>query len=62
MNSCNAEHQQMVADCAHRAQRMNEWERGFIESCKAKLASGGPLSAGQATKLDELWDRVTEKG
>ena len=62
MNTCNAEHQQLVDDCARRANRLTAWEAGFIATCKERLASGRPLTDGQAEKLNEVWERATEKG
>lgn len=62
MNTCNAEHQQLVDDCEAREGRLTEWERGFIDSLKHRLAAGQGLSANQAQKLNEIWDRVTAKG
>ena len=62
MNSCNAEHQQLVDDCEAREARLSDWERGFVDSVKAKLATGASLTKGQAEKLDEVWERVTAKG
>jgi hypothetical protein len=62
MNDCNAEHQQLVDDCEAREQRLSDWERGFVDSMKARLASGRALTDTQASKLEEVWNRVTAKG
>ena len=62
MNACNAEHQQLVDDCEARESRLSDWERGFIDSLKARLASHAALTTTQAQKLDEIWERVTAKG
>jgi hypothetical protein len=62
MNDCNAEHQQLADDCEARESRLSEWERGFIDSIKARLADGKALSSNQAQKLEEIWDRATEQG
>lgn len=62
MNTCNAEHQQMVEDCVARESRLTGWEREFVESVQSRLASGRPLSDKQAERLDEIWERVTSKG
>ena len=61
-NTCNAEHQQMAEDCEARESRLTEWERGFIDSMKHRLAHGQGLSTTQAQKLDEIWERATAKG
>jgi hypothetical protein len=62
MNDCNAEHQQLIDDCETREQRLSEWERDFMDSIKARLAVGKALSTTQAQKLEEIWERATEKG
>lgn len=62
MNTCNAEHQQLVEDCKARESRLTDWERGFIDSIERQLASGRQLSQKQADTLDETWERVTSKG
>lgn len=62
MNACNAEHQQLVDDLEAREERLTDWERGFVDSLKHRLAAGQGLSDNQTRKLNELWDRVTEKG
>ncbi len=62
MNDCNAEHQQLVKDCAARVDRLTPWEAGFIVSCRDRLAQGWRLPEHQAARLNEVWDRVTEKG
>jgi hypothetical protein len=61
-NDCNAEHQQLVKDCEARADRLTPWEAGLVLSCKQRLANGWPLTDTQAQKLNEVWDRATEKG
>jgi hypothetical protein len=61
-NSVNAEHQQLIDDCEARESRLGNWDREFVDSVKARLASGGSLSPKQAAKLDEIWERVTAKG
>jgi hypothetical protein len=62
MNTCNAEHQQLVEDCEAREERLSDWERGFVDSLKHRLASGQSLTPRQAQALDALWERVTAKG
>lgn len=54
MDTVNAEHQQLVDDCARRANRLTQWEAEFIASCKSRLASGRPLSDNQAARLNEV--------
>jgi hypothetical protein len=62
VNTCNAEHQQLVDDCANRAHRLTQWEAYFIASCKERLVNGRALTDNQAARLNEVWDRVTDKG
>lgn len=53
------EFRQMVDDCEQRESRMTEWERTFIDSLSR--LDRAP-SAKQVETLNEIWDRVTEKG
>lgn len=62
MNACNAEQQQLVDDCVAREGRLSTWERDFVESVRERLAQGLGLSAAQAAKLDEIWERATARG
>lgn len=62
MNACNAEHQQLVKDCEARVDRLSAWEAGFILSCKERLQRGASLTDTQSQKLNEIWDRCTERG
>ncbi len=62
MNTCNAEHQQLVDDCVARESRLSDWEREFIDNCQARLGNGAALTDGQAKKLDAVWERATAKG
>lgn len=62
MNTCNAEHQQLVDDCIARESRLTAWEREFVDSLAHRLAAGLGLTDKQARLLDELWERVTAKG
>lgn len=55
------DHQQMIADCEAREERLTEWEVGFIDSIGRQIADH-PLTYTQAAKLESIWDRVTEKG
>jgi hypothetical protein len=62
VNTCNAEHQQMVDDCEAREERLTDWERGFVDSIKQRLANGQGLTTNQAARLDEVWEKATAKG
>ncbi len=57
------EHEQMISDCEAREDRLNDWERGFLDSVSDWLGRGGKtLTDRQAEKLETIWDRVTENG
>lgn len=49
----------MVEDCENRESKLTEWERGFVDDMKHILGKGGGLNVSQASKLDEIWERVT---
>lgn len=57
--STHDDHPQMLLDCEHRESKPTDWERGFIDSVSRQLAYGRRLSAKQAERLDEIWERVT---
>lgn len=52
----------LIEDCEHRESKMNDWERIFLDSVRALVVAGVMLSKKQEQKLNDLWDRVTEKG
>jgi hypothetical protein len=54
--------QQLIDDCEARESRLDDWERGFLDSIKAQLAGGKALTERQAEKLGAIWDRVTARG
>ncbi len=56
------EHETMLADCEKRAPRLTAGEREFVESLRAQLKRGETPPPRSAEVLDEVWDRVTEKG
>lgn len=56
------EYNQMIEDCENRDRRMNEWERGFIESLKAQLKDERIPTMPQIEKLNDIWEKVTSKG
>ncbi len=57
--STQEEHAQMVQDCENRESKLTDWERSFIDSIGRQLADDRGLSDAQATRLDEIWERVT---
>jgi hypothetical protein len=56
------EYRQLIDDCEARESRLDEWSCRFLDSIKAQLADGRPLSAKQTEKLDEIWERATARG
>lgn len=56
------EHEQMVAGCEEREERLSEWERSFISSLSERLGSGRSLTKRQEEKLESIWDKATERG
>lgn len=47
----------MLEDCIKRESKMNEWERGFIQSISEMDI--GNLSPKQYESLEKIWDRIT---
>ncbi|HEY9023251.1 MAG TPA: hypothetical protein VIP05_03045 [Burkholderiaceae bacterium] len=56
------EHAQMIEDCERRSERLDDWSVNFIDSISRQLADGRALTANQAEKLDEIWERATARG
>jgi hypothetical protein len=60
MPSDRDEHATMIEDCEQRESKLSDWEATFIDSLKKQLEDPGyRLSAKQAERLDEIWERVT---
>lgn len=51
------EQEQMVADCAARAHKLDQWSASFIDDLMRKEPA--TLSPKQDAKLTEIWERVT---
>lgn len=62
MTEWQDEYLTMVDDCQRRETRLDEWEQEFIASIKRQLKAGRTLSAKQIEKLDEVWEKATERG
>ena len=62
MPSDISEHAQLIEDCERRSERLDDWSVNFIDSISRQLADGRALTANQAAKLDEIWERATAKG
>ena len=54
--------EQLLSDCETREGRLNDWERGFIDSVRRAFDETGFISKQRREKLNEVWERVTEKG
>ena len=52
----------MIWDCQNRDRKLNEWERGFIDSIHEQLGKTKRLSSKQVDKLNLIWERVTMEG
>ena len=48
----------MLEDCNKRESKMNEWERGFIQSLN-EFDDIGNMSLKQYETLEKIWDRIT---
>lgn len=53
---------QMVEDCEEREERLSDWERQFIASIKVRLEEGSALTSAQDEKLNDIWNKATERG
>ena len=62
MPSAAADHAQLIEDCEHRSERLDDWSVNFIDSISRQLAAGRQLTANQVEKLDDIWERATAKG
>lgn len=47
---------------AHYADRLSEWEVGFVDSISRQIGEGKSLTPLQQQKLDEVFERVSNKG
>lgn len=61
-NDWTTEPLQLIEDCEARESRLNDWERGFIDSIERQIANGTRLTNKQAEALNEVWERATAKG
>lgn len=57
-----AEQAQLVEDCVTRESRLSDWERNFVDDIARQLADGRDLSKKQSERLDECWEKATERG
>jgi len=61
MGKYDDEHQ-MIKDCEARESKLDDWERGFIDSIGNQLAEKEFLTTKQCDKLGEIWERITRDG
>jgi hypothetical protein len=52
----------MLDDCEKREERLNDWERGFVDSLRKQIEDGRRPSAKQIDTLDSLWEKATARG
>lgn len=52
----------MLDDCEARESRLSDWERGFVDSLRGQIESGRRPSLKQIEKLDNIWEKATERG
>lgn len=62
MKPADDDYAQLIEDCEHRAKRLSDWDRGFIDSIKKQLESSRSLSRKQSDLLDEIWNKATAAG
>ena len=53
---------EMIDDCLDREDQLSCWECDFIESVKRYAEENKSISEKQADKIDQIWERVTQKG
>lgn len=52
----------MIEDCETRSDRLGDWECDFIDSIRRQVDEGKSLTQTQYEKLEEVWQRATERG
>lgn len=50
---------QMIHDIEQRESRLDDWQRGFVDSISKRLADGGSLTPKQDERLCEIWEKAT---
>ena len=56
------EYLQLVDDCEKREARLTDWDRGFIDSIRARLEREQMLTPAQIDTLEGIWERATARG
>ena len=62
MSDWTSEYLTLLDDCEERADRLTDWERGFIDSLSGQIAQGRRPTPKQAETLDTIWERATARG
>jgi len=62
MSTWADEYLTMLDDCEKREERLNDWERGFVDSLRRQIEQGRRPSAKQVELLDTIWERATARG
>lgn len=52
----------LLDDCEKRESRLNDWERGFVDSLRRQIEQGRRPTAKQIETLSNTWERATERG
>lgn len=52
----------MIQDCEDRRSQLTNWEKTFIQSLSEQINRGPFLSPKQESRLNDIWERVTERG
>jgi hypothetical protein len=51
-----------IEDCEKREGRLNDWERGFIDSLRRQIEGGRRPTPPQIETLDRIWEAATKRG
>lgn len=52
----------LLEDCEKREERLNDWERGFVDSLRRQIEEGRRPTPKQIEALDATWERATKRG
>lgn len=52
----------LLTDCEERSNRLTDWECQFVDSLQRQIVAGRRPTEKQAARLDEIWEKATEKG
>ena len=56
------EYMTLIEDCEKREERLNDWERGFVDSLRSQIEQGRRPTPKQIESLDGVWERATKRG